>query len=119
VAKYVDGFLLPMPKKALAGYRRIATRAGKIWKKHGALDYFECAGDDLKPQGTTANFRKVSRAKPSETVIFAFVVYKSKAHRNAVNKKVFKDPELAKMMETMSYDMGRMAYGGFKVIVEE
>ena len=118
MAKYVDGFLLPMPKKGLAGYRKIASRAGKIWKKHGALDYFECAGDDLKPEGTTATFTKASRAKPSETVIFAFVIFKSKAHRNAVNKKVFKDPQLAKMMQTMTYDMRRMAYGGFKVIVE-
>lgn len=119
MAKYVDGFLLPMPRKKLAWYRRIAARAGKIWKKHGALDYFECAGDDLKPQGTTATFPKASRAKPSETVIFAFIVFKSKAHRNAVNKRVFKDPELGKMMEGMTYDMRRMAYGGFKVIVEE
>jgi uncharacterized protein YbaA (DUF1428 family) len=119
MAKYVDGFLLPMPRKQLANYRRIAARAGKIWKKHGALDYIEAAGDDLRPKGTTANFRKASRAKSSETVIFAFVVYKSKSHRNAVNKKVFKDPELAKMMQTMTYDMRRMAYGGFKVIVEE
>jgi uncharacterized protein YbaA (DUF1428 family) len=107
-----------MPKKKLAWYRRVASRAGRIWKKHGALEYFECAGDDLAPAGTTANFRKASRAKPSENVIFAFVVFKSKAHRNAVNKKVFKDPDLAKMMGAMNYDMRRMAYGGFKVIVE-
>lgn len=118
MAKYVDGFLLPMPKKQLARYRRIAARAGKVWKRHGALDYFECAGDDLNPAGGTASFRKASRARASETVIFAFVVYKSKAHRNAVNKKVFKDPEIANMMVKMPYDMRRMAYGGFRVIVE-
>lgn len=118
MARYVDGFLLPMPKKNLALYRRIASRAGKIWKKHGALEYIEAVGDDLKPKGTTANFRKASRAKPSETVIFAFIVYKSKAHRNAVNKKVFKDPALAEMMGALTYDMGRMAYGGFRAIVD-
>ena len=118
MAKYVDGFLLPMPRKGIAAYRRIAARAGRIWKRHGALDYIEAVGDDLTPAGTTANFKKASRAKPSETVIFAFVVFRSKAHRNAVNKKVFKDPELAKMMQAISYDMRRMAYGGFKVIVD-
>ena len=118
MAKYVDGFLLPMPRKKLAWYRKVAARAGKIWKKHGALDYFECAGDDMKPQGTTATFPKASRARSGETVIFAFIVFKSKAHRNAVNKRVFKDPELGKMMGTITYDMRRMAYGGFKVIVE-
>lgn len=118
MARYVDGFLLPMPKKQLAAYRRIAGRAGRIWKKHGALEYVEAAGDDLKSPGTTATFTKASRAKGSETVVFAFIVYKSKAHRNAVNKKVFNDPAIANMVQTMQYDMRRMAYGGFRAIVD-
>lgn len=84
----------------------------------GALQYFECVGDDLAAKGVTATFRKASRAKPSETVIFAFIVFKSKAHRNAVNRKVFRDPDIAQMVEAMPFDMRRMAYAGFKAIVE-
>ena len=118
MARYVDGFLLPIPKKKLALYRRIAGKSGKIWRKHGALEYIEAAGDDLTPYGTTATFKKASRAKPSETVVFAFIVYKSKAHRNAVNKKVFKDPAIAAMMQDQQFDMRRMAYGGFRAIVD-
>ncbi len=116
---YVDGFVLPIPKKNLAAYRKLAREAGKIWRKHGALDYKECAGDDLKIKGVVS-FPKLAKAKSSETVFFSFIVYKSKAHRNQVNAKVMKDPRLAKMMDpkSMPFNVKRMAYGGFKVIVD-
>ena len=117
--KYVDGFVLPMPKKNLAAYRKMAQLAGKIWKEHGALEYFECAGDDLDvPMGKS--FPKGIKSKPGETVVFAWIVYKSKAHRNRVNAKVMKDPRLAASMDEkkMPFDVKRMLYGGFKVIVE-
>ena len=117
--RYVDGFVLPVPKKNLAAYGRMAQKAGKVWREHGALDYKECAGDDLKVKGLVS-FPKMARLKPGETVVFAYIVYKSKAHRNQVNAKVMKDPRLAKMMDpkSMPFDAKRMAYGGFKVIVD-
>jgi uncharacterized protein YbaA (DUF1428 family) len=116
---YVDGFVLPVPKKNLASYRRMASQAGKIWRKYGALDYRECAGDDLKVKGLVS-FPKLAKAKSGETVMFSYIVYKSKAHRNQVNAKVMKDPRLAKMMDPkkMPFDVKRMAYGGFKVVVD-
>jgi uncharacterized protein YbaA (DUF1428 family) len=116
---YVDGFVLPVPKKKLSIYRRMAKLAGKVWREHGALDYKECVGDDLKVKGLTA-FPRLARSKPGETVFFSYIVYKSKAHRNAVNARVMKDPRLAKMMDPkkMPFDLKRMAYGGFKVIVD-
>lgn len=116
---YVDGFVLPVPKKKLALYRRIAQKAGKVWRDHGALDYKECAGDDLKVKGLTP-FPRLARLKPGETVFFSYIVYKSKAHRNQVNAKVMKDPRLAEMMDPkkMPFDLKRMAYGGFKVLVD-
>ncbi|HUS19883.1 MAG TPA: DUF1428 domain-containing protein [Terriglobales bacterium] len=118
---YVDGYVIPLPKKAVAGYVKMARAAGKMWKEHGALEFRECVGDDLKtPYGTP--FTKRMQLKPKETVFFSFVVYKSKAHRNAVNKKVMADPRMHKMMETMNknmpFDTKRMAYGGFKVMVD-
>ncbi len=116
---YVDGFVLPVPKKKLAAYRSMSQKAGKVWRDHGALDYKECAGDDLKAKGLLP-FPKLARLKGGETVVFSYIVYKSKAHRNAVNAKVMKDPRLAKMMDPkkMPFDVKRMAYGGFKVIVD-
>ncbi len=116
---YVDGFVLPVPKKKLAAYRNMSQKAGKVWRDHGALDYKECAGDDLKVKGLVP-FPKLARLKASETVVFSYIVYKSKAHRNKVNAKVMKDPRLAKMMDPkkMPFDVRRMAYGGFKVIVD-
>jgi uncharacterized protein YbaA (DUF1428 family) len=116
---YVDGFLLPIPKKNLAKYRKIAQKAGKIWREHGALEYRECVGDDLKIKWTLP-FPKLMKLKPGETAIFAWIVYKSKAHRDSVNAKVMKDPRLNEMMDPkdMPFDHKRMAYGGFKVIVE-
>ena len=116
---YVDGYVLPVPKKNLQVYRRIAQKAGKLWREHGAVEYCECAGDDLHVKWGVP-FPKTSKAKPGETVVFAWIVFKSRAHRDSVNAKVMKDPRLAKMMEPvkMPFDMKRMAYGGFKLIVE-
>ncbi|HEY7475824.1 MAG TPA: DUF1428 domain-containing protein [Vicinamibacterales bacterium] len=115
---YVDGFLLPVPKKNLDTYRRISQVAGRIWREHGALEYRECTGDDLKTRMGKA-FPRVAKAKPRETVVFSWIVYKSRAHRDRVNKKVMKDPRMARMMETpMPFDLKRMAYGGFKVLVD-
>ena len=115
---YVDGFLLAIPKGKLQAYRAIARRAGRVWKEHGALEYRECAGDDLK---TTmgAPFPRVAKAKSGETVVFSWIVYKSRAHRDRVNAKVMNDPRTVEVMNTpMPFDMKRMSYGGFKVIVD-
>lgn len=116
---YVDGFLLPVPKKNMGAYRSIARRAGKIWREHGALDYKECAGDDLKTKGMVP-FTKTIRLKAGETVVFSWILFKSRAHRDRVNAKVMKDPRLAGMMhpEAMPFDVKRMVYGGFKVVVD-
>jgi uncharacterized protein YbaA (DUF1428 family) len=116
---YIDGFVLAVPKKNLAKYRKISQKAGKVWREYGALEYRECAGDDLDAPWALP-FPKLMKLKAGETVIFAYIVYKSKAHRNRVNAKVMKDPRLAKMMDPndMPFDMKRMAYGGFKVFVD-
>src|SRR5262245_66086093 len=101
---YVDGFLLAVPKRQLDTYRRVSQRAGRIWRKHGALEYRECAGDDLKIK-MGMPFSKAARAKPGETVVFSWIAYKSRAHRDRVNKNVMKDPKLVKMMkEPMPFD---------------
>jgi uncharacterized protein YbaA (DUF1428 family) len=117
--RYVDGFVLVIPKKRLAEYRAIAKKAGKVWRDHGALEYVECIGDDLKQEMGTP-FPKLAKAKPSELTVFSYIVYKSRAHRDAVNARVVKDPRLAAMMENnvMSFDHTRMSYGGFKVLVQ-
>jgi uncharacterized protein YbaA (DUF1428 family) len=117
--RYVDGFVLPVPKKNLQTYRRIARKAGKIWREHGALEYRECAGDDLWVKWG-ALFPRMVRAKPGETVVFSWIVFRSRAHRDRVNAKVMKDPRLANMMDpkSMPFDLKRMAYGGFKVFVD-
>jgi uncharacterized protein YbaA (DUF1428 family) len=118
VSKYVDGFVIPMPKKNLAAYRRMAVAGSKIWRKHGALDYRECVGDDLDVHCGTP-FPKQLKLRPNETVVFAWIVFKSRAHRDRVNAKVMSDPALAKAMgsKTMPFDMQRMHYGGFKTLV--
>ena len=115
---YVDGFVLPLPKKNLARYRRIAQKASRIWRELGALEYRECSGDDLKAKGAVA-FPKLTRCKPGETVVLAWIVYRSRAHRDRVNAKVMKDPRMLAMMsdKKMPFDWRRCAYGGFKVIV--
>jgi len=117
--RYVDGFVLPVPKKNLPAYRRISQKAGKVFREHGALEYRECVGDDLKVK-VGLPFPKMVKPKPGETVVFSWIVYKSRAHRDAVNAKVMKDERLANMMDTkkMPFDVKRMGYGGFKVFVE-
>jgi uncharacterized protein YbaA (DUF1428 family) len=117
--RYVDGFVLPVPKRSLQTYRGIARKAGKVWRDHGALEYIEAAGDDLKVKWAT-RFPKLARAKPGETVVFSWIVYKSRAHRDRVNKKVMKDPRMVKMMDPkkMPFDVKRMAFGGFKILVD-
>ncbi len=117
MARYVDGFVLPVPKRNLEAYRRIARLAGKVWREHGALEYRECVGDDLKAKGFVP-FPRLIKSKPGETVFFSWIVYKSRAHRDRVNKKVMKDPRLAGMANNMPFDWRRMAAGGFKVLVE-
>jgi len=119
MALYVDGFVIPLPKKNLAAYRRIARLAGKVWREHGALEYRECVGDDLVTRGMAA-FPKTARAKRGETVLFSWIVYRSKADRNRVNAKVMKDPRILGMMDPkkMPFDVKRMVYGGFKVLVD-
>ncbi|MBI2996847.1 MAG: DUF1428 domain-containing protein [Deltaproteobacteria bacterium] len=117
--RYVDGYVLPIPKKKLQLYRRIARKAGKIWHERGALQYVESAGDDLKPKWG-ALFPRMVGTKTGETVVFAWIVFKSRAHRDRVNARVMKDPRLAKMMDpkAMPFDVKRMAYGGFRVMID-
>jgi uncharacterized protein YbaA (DUF1428 family) len=116
--RYVDGYVLPVPTKNLRTYARLAQKAGKIWREHGALEYRECAGDDLNVKGVVPFPRRI-KLKPGETVVFAWIVFKSRAHRDRVNGKVMKDPRLAKMApKSMPFDVKRMVYGGFKVLVD-
>jgi len=114
---YVDGFVIPVPKKQLAAYKKMSAKAGKIWKEFGALDYKECVGDDLKIKWGTP-FLKLAKAKPGETVVFSWITYKSKAQRDRINAKVMKDPRLHMDGKAMPFDMKRMTYGGFKVFVD-
>lgn len=116
--KYVDGFVLPVPKKNLAAYRRLAKKASKIFLEHGALDYRECVGDDLEVKWALP-FPRGIRTKPGETVVLSWIVYRSRAHRDRVNAKVMKDPRMAQMgaPEDMPFDCKRMMYGGFKTLV--
>ncbi|HEV8722241.1 MAG TPA: DUF1428 domain-containing protein [Candidatus Binatia bacterium] len=117
--RYVDGYVLPVPKKNLQIYRRMAAKAGKIWREHGALEFRECVGDDVKP-GKLTSFPQSVKLKRGETVVFSWIVFKSKSDRNRVNAKVMKDPRLAKMMnpKAMPFDAKRMIWGGFKVLVD-
>ena len=116
---YVDGFVLVVPKKKLAIYKSMARKAGKIWREHGALDYRECVGDDLKVKFGLP-FTKLAKTKSSETVVFCYIVYKSRAHRDKFNAKVMADKRLQGpgMPKEMPFDMKRMAYGGFKTLVK-
>jgi len=117
-ARYVDGFVLAVPKKKIAAYRRMAQKAGRIWREHGALAFCECVADDVK-MGKWTSFPRSVKLKPSETVIFSWIVYKSRAHRDRVNAKVMKDPRLADMMDpkTTPFDGKRLIFGGFKKLV--
>jgi uncharacterized protein YbaA (DUF1428 family) len=116
---YVDGFVLTVPKNKLSAYRRMAQQASKVWRDHGALEFRECAGDDLDIKMGTP-FPKMAKAKANETVVFSWILYRNKADRNRVNKKVMADPRIAKMMDmkNMPFDVKRMAMGGFKTIVD-
>ena len=115
---YIDGYILPVPKRNIAAYRRMAKMAGKVWRDHGALEYVECIADDVKP-GRHTSFPQSVKLKPGEIVIFAYIVYKSRAQRDRVNAKVMKDPRLAKSMDpkAMPFDAKRMFWGGFKVLI--
>jgi uncharacterized protein YbaA (DUF1428 family) len=117
--QYVDGFVLAVPKKNLQIYRRIASTAGKVWKKYGALQYVEAVGDDLDVK-FGVSFKKILKPKRGETVVFSWIVYKSRKHRDQVNAKVMQDAEMKKIMEKgpMPFDLKRMAYGGFKFLVD-
>ena len=119
MARYVDGFVLPVPKKNLAAYRRMARLAGSVWRDHGALEYVECVADDVQP-GKSTSFPQSVKLKPDEVVVFAWITYPSRAQRDRINKKVMADPRLAKFMDakTMPFDGKRMFWGGFKAIVE-
>lgn len=114
---YVDGFVLVVPKKKLAAYKKMAQVAGKVWKDHGALTYAESVGDDMNVKWGLP-FPKLTKLKKTETVVFAYIVYKSRKHRDSVNAKVMKDERLKCPPDDMPFDMKRMAFGGFQTIVE-
>ena len=118
MGEYVDGFVLPIPKKNVEAYRKLARLAGKVWKEHGALQYRECIADDVKP-GKSISFPQSVKLKPNEVVFFSYIVYKSRKHRDRVNAKVMKDSRIAGMMDmkNMPFDGKRMIFGGFKVSV--
>ncbi|MEO6566562.1 MAG: DUF1428 domain-containing protein [Casimicrobiaceae bacterium] len=117
---YVDGFVIPVPKKNMAAYRKMARIASKVWREHGALEYRECIADDVKP-GKWTSFPQSVKLKAGEMVVFAWIVYKSRAHRDRVNAKVMKDPRMASMMDPtlMPFDGKRLIYGGFKVMIAD
>ena len=117
MAKYVDGFVIPVPKRKVDAYRRIARKAGKVWRDHGALEYRECVAEDVKP-GKLTSFPQSVDLKRGETVVFSWIVYRSRAHRDRVNAKVMDDPRLADMEEDMPFDLKRMVFGGFELIVD-
>ncbi|MGH8540905.1 MAG: DUF1428 domain-containing protein [Stenotrophobium sp.] len=119
MAHYVDGFVVPVPTKNIVAYRRMARKIGKVWREHGALAYNECVADDVKP-GKLTSFPQSVKLKPGETVVFAWVVYKSRAQRDRILQKVMKDPRMAKLTDpkSMPFDGKRMFFGGFKTIVE-
>jgi uncharacterized protein YbaA (DUF1428 family) len=116
---YVDGFIVPVAKKNLQAYRNMAKKAGKVWREHGALEFRESIAEDVKV-GKRTSFPRSVKLKPGETVIFSWIVYKSRAHRDRVNAKVMKDPRLAEMMNprAMPFDGKRMIFGGFEIMVD-
>ena len=114
---YVDGFVLAVPKGRLAAYKSLARKAGKVWREHGALAFVECVGDDV-PYGKLTSFPRAVKAEDGEMVVFSWIVYKSRAHRDSVNKKVMTDPRMEMDMSKMPFDGKRMIYGGFKTMVK-
>ena len=119
MTKYVDGFVVPVPKKNVQAYLRMARTAGKIWREHGALDYVESVADDVKP-GKYTSFPQAVKLKKNEAVWFSWIVYKNRKHRDRVNAKVMKDPRIATMMQakSMPFDGKRMFWGGFKITID-
>ena len=116
--KYIDGFLLVVPKNKLKSYRDLAMKAGEVWMDHGALEYRECVGDDLKTH-MGLPFPGLVKLKRNESVVFSWIVYRSRSHRDKTNEKVMKDPRFAAMMNLdMPFDMKRMSHGGFEVLVD-
>ncbi len=117
--KYVDGFVVPVPRANLAAYKRMSRLCGKVWREHGALEYIECVADDV-PMGKVTSFPLSVKLKPSEVVMFSWIAYKSRAHRDRVNKKAMSDPRLASMMDpkTMPFDGKRLIFGGFKQMIK-
>ncbi len=115
---YVDGFVIAVKRKNIKAYAKMARWGRKTWMKHGALQYFECVGDDLKQMPGCGDFRSFARLKPDETAFFSFIIYKSKAQRDAVNKRVMKEMHKSPMPKRMPFDPKRMAYGGFRTLVE-
>lgn len=116
MARYVDGFVIPVPKKNLKAYKAFAKKASKVWMEHGALEYVECVANDV-PKGKVTSFPKSVKLKGNETVIFSYAVYRSRAHRDRVMKKVMNDERIAMSWDTMPFDGMRMIWGGFKTIV--
>ena len=118
MAHYVDGFVIPVPKNKIADYRAIARKAGRIWREYGALEYRECVADDVK-RGKVTSFPRAVKLKQNEVVWFSWIVYRSRKHRDQVNAKIMSDPRIAKMMQMKKppFDMKRMFFGGFKVMV--
>ena len=116
---YVDGFVLAVPTANVADYRKMARKAGKVWREHGALEYKECIADDVKP-GKTTSFPQSVKLKADETVFFSYIVYKSRKDRDRINKKVMADPRLKEMMDPkkLPFDGKRMIWGGFKVFLD-
>ena len=115
--RYADGFVITVPKRKLDAYRRISQKAGRVWKQYGAIEYIECVGDNLKiPMGLP--FPRLTKAKPGEAVVFSWILYKSRRDRDRVNKKVMADPRIKMDVKSMPFDMKRMAYGGFRVLVD-
>ena len=117
--RYVDGFVLPLPKKNVQAYRRMSQKAGKVWREHGALEFRECVADDVK-WGKRTSFPRSVKQRAGETVFFSYIVFKSRAHRDQVNARVMKDKRVLPMMDpkTFAFDGKRMIYGGFKVLVD-
>lgn len=118
MGNYVDGFVLPVPKANLEAYRRLAEDAGKVWREYGALAYVECVADDVKP-GELTSFPQSVKLEPDETLVFAWIVYESREHRDRVNEQVMKDPRMTGMdPQSLPFDGKRMIWGGFRVLVE-
>ncbi|MGZ5651872.1 MAG: DUF1428 domain-containing protein [Usitatibacter sp.] len=119
MSHYVDGFVVPVPTRNLDAYRRTAEKFGKLWMEYGALQYWECVGDDVKP-GKVTSFPQAVQLKDDETVVFSWIVYRSRAARDRINAKVMKDPRLADMMDlkTLPFDAKRMIYGGFELFLD-